>query len=311
MPIPQIFYIDTPSFSTATRVYLDNLLTICAPDGYYSDGSSVRRQSSCLLLPAEVCPTCLPPCGASITASGSTGFYRMEFGTGSTLGAMIIRFNPYSVPDGIRASLSNSSTIYNRVAAISYSGGVESPSLVGNFTIIGNVSQGACIPPGLVGYSEFEYDGGTSSFVSTGNTINYTIDPADVFLAPSDPGVVTMVVPKTNINNNVLTVEILGPCNPTGWIIDIECPVKLTKYLRSVVATNLLDACSLPLNRNYFFVSVAPTPSLTDVGLADFVFNDSNGATALPDGYYKVENAGSFDVIEVLNGNVINLYNCP
>ena len=41
-----IVYIDSASFSNATSVYLDELLTIIAPDGYYSDGSYYRQQIS-------------------------------------------------------------------------------------------------------------------------------------------------------------------------------------------------------------------------------------------------------------------------
>ena len=32
------FYIDGPTLATATVVYTDVDLTICAPDGFYSDG---------------------------------------------------------------------------------------------------------------------------------------------------------------------------------------------------------------------------------------------------------------------------------
>ena len=39
-----IVYIDSASFSNATSVYLDELLTIIAPDGYYSDGFYYRKQ---------------------------------------------------------------------------------------------------------------------------------------------------------------------------------------------------------------------------------------------------------------------------
>jgi hypothetical protein len=41
-----IVYIDSASFSNATSVFLDELLTIIAPDGYYSDGSYYRQQVS-------------------------------------------------------------------------------------------------------------------------------------------------------------------------------------------------------------------------------------------------------------------------
>jgi hypothetical protein len=51
-----IIYIDSASFSNATSVFLDELLTIIAPDGYYSDGSYYRKQVGGKLIDLLVCP---------------------------------------------------------------------------------------------------------------------------------------------------------------------------------------------------------------------------------------------------------------
>lgn len=58
MPIPQSFYLNAPTLTSATAIFMDSNLTICAPDGYYSDGTIVREQVSCALLPESVCPSC-------------------------------------------------------------------------------------------------------------------------------------------------------------------------------------------------------------------------------------------------------------
>jgi len=52
------YYIDTPLFSDATSVYLDALLTIKAPDGYYSIGTDYRQQLDGTLLPVLPCEFC-------------------------------------------------------------------------------------------------------------------------------------------------------------------------------------------------------------------------------------------------------------
>jgi hypothetical protein len=59
MPIQQPFYINGPSLASATAVFLDAALTLCAPDGFYSDASVVREQVGCVLLPQNTCPTCI------------------------------------------------------------------------------------------------------------------------------------------------------------------------------------------------------------------------------------------------------------
>lgn len=58
MPIPQPFYINGPSLASATAVFSDALLTTCAPDGFYSQGSITREQVDCVLLPQQTCPSC-------------------------------------------------------------------------------------------------------------------------------------------------------------------------------------------------------------------------------------------------------------
>jgi hypothetical protein len=61
MPISSTYYLDGASLSAATAVFDDPLLTTCAADGYYSDGTLVRQQVGCVLVTEEICPTCLIP----------------------------------------------------------------------------------------------------------------------------------------------------------------------------------------------------------------------------------------------------------
>lgn len=51
-----IFYIDSVNFSTATTIYLNELLTQVAPDGYYSNGTDYRRQVNGSLIEITPCP---------------------------------------------------------------------------------------------------------------------------------------------------------------------------------------------------------------------------------------------------------------
>jgi len=54
-----MYYIDSPSFSTATAVYTDELLTVKAPDGFYKFESGYREQLSGLLLNNIECTACI------------------------------------------------------------------------------------------------------------------------------------------------------------------------------------------------------------------------------------------------------------
>lgn len=60
MAVQSTYYLDAPSLGSATSVYANSLLSVLAADGFYSDGTIVREQVSGVLLPQQVCPSCLP-----------------------------------------------------------------------------------------------------------------------------------------------------------------------------------------------------------------------------------------------------------
>ena len=58
MAISSLYYLNAPSLGSATAVFTDSALSICAPNGYYSNGVIVREQVGCILLPQQNCATC-------------------------------------------------------------------------------------------------------------------------------------------------------------------------------------------------------------------------------------------------------------
>lgn len=52
------YYLNGPSLGSASGVFTDAELTICAPDGFYSDGVISRELVNCVLLPQQVCLSC-------------------------------------------------------------------------------------------------------------------------------------------------------------------------------------------------------------------------------------------------------------
>lgn len=304
MSTTSTFYLNAPSLSSATAVFLNSDLTVCAPNGFYSDGVIVREQISCVLLPQQTCPSCSIPCGSPIAGSGGRGIYLVNLDAGTDIGAIIIRFEPYSVPDGIRATFN--SIVYNKIT--SPIDGLHQSSDVNNYTFIGNTS-GDC---GISGTTyptlqEFLYNG--SSFVSTGNTQSVTVNPGDVSLGAS-PGSCMMVIPKTTTSPSIINFQIVGPCIYTSWLINISCPVLLTGFSSSLVSSTALSVCELSQNQIYYNASLDNTPGIVDV--YDFVYSDNKGLTQLANGFYKATGniAGGADWFEVLNGVVVAVGNC-
>ena len=86
MPYITTFYINDISLATATAVFEDAALTICAPDGFYSDSVTAREQVGCVLLPEQVCPACCTDncAGWEITFVTDGSITYVECGSGLT-----------------------------------------------------------------------------------------------------------------------------------------------------------------------------------------------------------------------------------
>jgi hypothetical protein len=299
--MPYTYYINGSTLLNSTSVFMDAELTICAVDGFYSDGVNSREQVNCLLLPPQVCATCAVACGNPITATENQGIFLIDLDLGSAIGAVIIRFNPQNIPDGIKV-IYNSAT-YNKLS--SPVDGYHQSTNVNNYTFIGRTSDDCGISgttyPSLV---EKEYDG--SSFITTGNIQSVTVLAGDVSLGVASPGNCVMVIPKTSATPTLLQTVAVGPCSTTAWSIDIQCPILLTGYSSSTSPSgNLTTACAQSLDITYYNAPVTGTPG--NPGIYDFVFSDQYGEFKLVKGWYKITGG----VINVDNGIIIEVNTCP
>jgi len=298
-----VYYLDGTTLSDSTSVFTNASMDTCAPDGFYSDGVISRELVNCVLLPEQVCDTCATPCGGVIAGSGGQGIYLLDLdagGTATDIGAVVIKFNPQSIPDGVRATYNG--TVYNELS--SPVDGYHASTTANNFTYIGNTS-GDCGISGTTypSLTEFNYVGG--AFVATGNTQSVTVNAGDVSMGSSSPGNCIMVIPKTTQNPTVINFEFVGPCSSTAWSIDISCPAALPSFTSSLDAPAGNEACGLPSTETYFFAShtSAATPMLYD-----WVFQDSSGQSVLTNGFYQDGTGNGW--IEVANGIVIAQGNC-
>jgi len=304
------YYLNAPSLGSASAIFTDEALSICAPNGFYSNGSIVREQLECILLPQQTCPSCATPCNLEITTTGGQGIYLLDINTKTTsldVGAVIVRFNPNSIPDGIRATLGTST--YNKLT--SSVDGLHQSSNVNSFTYVGDIASDCEISgttyPSL---SEFLYDG--TSFNPTGNTQSITVDSGDVSLGASAPGSCLMVIPKLIPSPSIINFEIVGPCTVSDWVISIACPELLTGFNSSVMSESSEAVCSLSETVTYYNASLADTPGI--VGLYDFVYADAYGSTPLDAGYYLAKGSitGGHNWFQVdSSGVVIALGDCP
>lgn len=299
MPIQQTYFLDAPSLASATTIYYDSSLTVCANDGFYSDGVITRRQVSCVLLPQQPCPSCSYPCAVPIAPSDDLGVYAVNINVSSVVGAIIIRFNPLSYPDGIRTILGSS--VYNKITS-PVDGLHQSTNPIG-FTYIGDTAFDCGISgttyPTLINYL---YNG--VSFINLGTTQSVTVAAGDVSLSAVAPGNCMLVVPKTSAVSDIINIEIATVCaGGTDWDLIVGCAEPLVGYSSTVVEETKVLACLLSPTETYYNASLNSTPGI--VGLFDFVYSDAYGNSPLADGFYKIPDGGGDISIQVADGVVI------
>lgn len=293
------YFLNGPTLSSATAVFTDAALSICAPDGFYSDGSIVREQVGCLLLPDVVCPSCAIPCNTNISGAGGKGIYYIDSNTGSSIGAIVIRFQPFNIPDGILAQLGP--TFYNGMSSQNY-GWLQGSS--GLPTYVGDADFDCGILAGSPhsGVAEFEYQG--TGFVNLGTTTNVTVLSGQLDLTTNTPGICTIVIPKTTPLYSILNVQVIGLCTNTGFTIEVECPQALSPWLGSILSATSDGACLLGVTNTYYYVHVNGSGGV--LGLYDMVFSDPNGQTPLAAGYYNTGSMSpSFNWIQVDSNGVV------
>lgn len=305
MATNETVFLNGPTLSSSTAVFTDAALTTCAPDGFYSDGSVVREQVDCVLLPPVICPSCTTPCNTNIIGEGSEGVYYIDTNTGSNLGAIVVRFQPLSVPDGIIAELGANS--YNGMSSQNY-GWLQ--GTVGFPTYVGQTSADCGIVAGSphVDIPTFEYK--QSGFVDTASPQTVTVVSGQLDLTTNAPGMCTMVIPKTSNAYSILNTYIYGLCVGTSFSIEIECPQVLPTWQGSIGWATGDGACLLNTSVQYYYVHVNGSGGV--LGLYDMVFSDPNGEFPLSAGFYNTgAMSPSYRWIQVdANGVIISFGIC-
>jgi hypothetical protein len=271
--------------------------------------ANYRQQISGNLEVVTACASCAEPCGVGVTIpSGQQGYYNVDFDAGETVsdtGAIIIYFNPQSVPDGIRV-LYNS--VYYNTVTNNTEGRIQSTSGVSDaFTILGSAGS-TCVPstPNTTTYNY--YNGFTGSTWNAGSpaTQSITINSGDDVRGGASQ-YNTLVIPKTSATPNIVSIQVLGPCSGTAWNVSVSCPAALSSVLASTQQST--DACQPTQNTSvYFAKNYNDTNTAPIVG--NFVFTDENGATPLNNTstvQYYITGTIAFSV---LNGVVVSSSTC-
>ena len=298
MGVAKQYYMNGASFALATSLYLDEALTTCAPDGFYSWGGVARELIGCVLSPVIECPDCTQTCGAEpISVWGlASGYYHTEFTSGDAVGAIVIEVTPGLEAMGVKVDYNG--TTYNTLSSKT-EGKLEStnatrPTYIGPTTAIwGPFSQTLDV---------FNYEEGV--YVDT------LVNEARAQLAADDqrtvvhPGKCFLIVPKISTTSDPIIVDFETMTgNTVGWTLKANCPALLTTFDCSLLNATQLGACGLTFQEQVQYhypvngtAGVGAIPGT--VGLYDFVFNDPYGTLKMTDGFYKIDAANTMEVVD-------------
>lgn len=301
-----IYYLDGTTLLNSSAAFTDAGLTTCAADGFYSDGVSSRELSGCAFLPSQTCGSCATPCGTSVISnpfSDAPGVYKIDIDSGSSTGAVILKFDPASVPDGIRVTYN--SQVYNKLS--SPVDGYHASTNAANVTYIGASASDCGLSGSTYTLNEYFYGGG--AFAATGATESVTVAAGDVSTSSSAPGNCVMVIPKANTSPSTMNIEIVGACSTSDWGIEVNCPSPLTSLLSNANSQESSGlACSEPLVSTYYHAPVNESSTPGNINIHDWMFIDANGGTTLGSGWYSLADGTTF---QVANGVIIATGTCP
>lgn len=303
------YFLDGTTLETSTIVFTDAALTIVAADGWYSNGTNYRQQINGALGPVVACPSCVTPCGSALTFSGNDGLYEITYGVGTDLGAIIVYFDPASVPDGISCIFGNQ--IFNTVTSPQF--GFLGSGSTFNFLGANNASGAPTIGPTLDagGYTgqDFYLADANGNFPNTPTNTNGVVtgSSADVNFTPNvGPGDCTIVIPRTNTQFSSVTLRVFGPPGAgTAWDATVNCPVALTPT--PISAPN--SDCSVAAFPNTVYAAPNSGGTPGSPAINEFAFQDENGSVGYPAGSNYVINLGaSTALIDIDANHVITSY---
>tara|TARA_R110000782_G_scaffold117611_5_gene208055 strand:+ start:51 stop:1040 length:990 start_codon:yes stop_codon:yes gene_type:complete len=289
MPIPTTFYYDSANFADATNIWDDADLTTPSADGWYQVGGVNRQILAGVLGPVQPCPSCVVPCDTTLTASGGVGLYYVGFDAGVTTGAVVVKFNPYAIPDQL-------TWVYEQfgvaIGATEYSSSIHGykEGLIGAVTQASALGITNSLGSNGVTYNGvyYAYDLSLGTFIAQGNSV--TLGP---YLPESAGGVgityigyaggtagnqAFMVIPKTDPTSSLIKLYVEGPSTGTEWEVTVYCPKNLNKFSGGIVGAT----CTAPSTILYWTCSVEPGGDGTNtiLGVHDWVFLDPNGETS-------------------------------
>jgi hypothetical protein len=311
------YYLNAPSLSSATTAYTDAALTTIAPDGYYSDGVTVRELVSGVFTDIiSSCYPCAKPCSLTpVNATTGLSYLEMYQDTGTTaldVGAIIVKIDFPGPATPLGMLIEYDGVNYNGLSSQNY-GLVQGPAGPNQVIYIGDSTFDCGIAGlGFQSLPMYEYNSVTDAWDATGGYLSIQALAPQIALSPSAPGTYVMVIPKPTPTPSSVYFQGRLLCAPNDFNITIGCPIVLPSMTSTETCLASIDSCALGTTQTYYSADVnGNTSSGGFLGLYDWVFYDSFGQNVLPNGFYRSPSVNPPDTwFEVLNGVIVSFGAC-
>lgn len=316
------YYLNAPSLSSATSVYTNAALTIVGPDGWYSDGTTVRELVDGVFTDIiSSCTTCASPCSSTpVTYLGDKAFVEMYKELGTTaldVGAVIVEVEQaagFEIPAGFFFEYNGVN--YNTISTTNYGilqglSGPNEPIYIGEAGLDCGI-----VAAGIQSVPVYNYNPVTDVFDDTGQLISVQALSPQVQLTGGPPGKGVFVIPKTAPSPSSVYFQgifLCGAPSTNAFSVTVKCPTNLPSFTSTVECANDFTTCITPTDQVYYSADVnGTTASGGTLGLHDWVFSDSFGQNVLSDGWYRSPSlpVGS-TAFEVQDGIIISFSSSP
>jgi hypothetical protein len=321
------YYLNGPSLTAATAAYTDSDLKNVAPDGFYSDGVTIREMAGGAFTDViSSCAPCEANCSSTpINVTNGKSFLEMNQQVGGTsfdIGAIVVNITFIGNAAPLGFYIEYDGVQYNTVSSAAF-GLLQGPVGANQVIYIGDVAHDCGITAAFQPLPKYEYNAVTNTFDNTGATVSVIAYGPQLQLTTGSPLKCVMVIPKLSPLPSSIYFQGRLLCSPNNFNITINCPTKLASFSSTTVFPTGIETCMAVAEQTYYVADVRGTVNASPsgkLGLYDLVYSDFNGQYPLENGFYRSPRVPPTapppfgtpqNWLEVQDGVIVSFGTCP
>jgi hypothetical protein len=287
MALSTNFFYDGIDLQSSTKIFLDKLGLIPAPNGFYKEGGVVREYVDGAFVSNDFCD-CPNPCDFIFTTTSETrSVYDATLPVGTDTGAIVFRLSVSEKNAGISATYD--SVNYKNTYIPS-----EMLTTPRDFVLFGEATLPPCpnvaIDNSYTGVYRYVMSGG--DFTVQATNLSFTAYANQVYNTGLQMGM--LIIPKPDTSPSTADIRIYGLCPSFDFLLDANCVEQPTPIeLYSEAYSTQEEVCAASLSSPSVFYYIKRDPSEMSFNSGDVFFIDQYCQTVMPQGYYIIGEDGA------------------